>query len=482
MATEACLTLRSQRPPQEVIEDEVQDALMQLKEVLQVSSMERLHKAKQELVLMIERMNGMKQAMEDDVAMKGKLTEIDVRCIDLARGRIAESTTIARGEVIDAGEWDASVAPWGSSQVQWNRILQTFDDLDDGEGVISVDELDNMACEICVDLDREVIQHMVAAADRDDDGTINHEEYIRCMRQFVLFQAAKGCIRDAVRLRMEVDRVINEMGSREDAAQAVTIEALRQSVATVGGYISQLEDNLTLNEEELHRVQQGVTKLDQMIRDAQEPLRVAEQRQRYRNSRPATERWNDNPEERLDTEVDGLKNALYLLNDELEAMIVTQGRLSELKNELKRAIGGKRTLLDIDSTCFNIISNWNEFRMKYEVVPSHTPVRGSPHGIKSARAPKIRVHPDAERYVRMVQEGLPRGYVMKEMVKYGVPPSLLPPEIGTGNSKNFPELQPQKAGARVAVVKPNGWWVQRQEGKGMVIEPFKPPSQAAHLQ
>jgi len=260
------------------------------------------------------------------------------------------------------------------------------------------------------------------------------------------------------------------------------IEALRQSVATVGGYISQLEDNLTLNEEELERVQEGITKLDQMIRDAQEPLRVAEQRQRYRNGRPATERWNDNPEERLDTEVDGLKNALYLLNDELEAMIVTQGRLSELKQELKTAIRGKRKLLDIDSTCFNIISNWNEFKMKYEVVPSHTPLRQSPHSIKSARAPKIRVHPDAERYVRMVQEGLPRGYVMKEMLKHRVPPSLLPPEIGTGNEKMYPELQPPKSGARVAVVKPNGWWVQRAEGKGMVIEPFKEPAAAAHLQ
>lgn len=455
---------------------------MQLREILQVSSMGRLHKAKEELLMMIERMNAMKQAMQDDVAMKGKLTEIDVRCIDLTRGRRAESSMNERSVVADAGEWDASVAPWGSSQVQWNRILQTFDDLDDGEGVISVDELDNMACEICTDLDKEVIRHMVAAADRDDDGTINHEEYIRCMRQFVLFQAAKGCIRDAVRLRMEVDRVIKEMGSRTEGAQKVVIEALRQSVATVGGYISQLEDNLTLNEEELERVQDSITKLDQMIRDAQEPLKIAEERQRYRNTRPATERWNDNPEERLDTEVDGLKNALYLLNDELEAMIVTQGRLSELKEELKVAIRAKRKLLDIDSSCFNIISNWNEFKMKYEVVPSHTPVRSSPHGIRSARAPKIRVHPDAERYVRMVQEGLPRGYVMKEMLKHGVPPSLLPPEIGTGNEKMYPELQPPQSGAHVAVVKPNGWWVQRAEGKGMVIEPFKEPSAAAHLQ
>ena len=125
---------------------------MQLREVLQVSSMGRLHKAKEELLMMIERMNAMKQAMQDDVAMKGKLTEIDVRCIDLTRGRRAESSMNERSVVADAGEWDASVAPWGSSQVQWNRILQTFDDLDDGEGVISVDELDNMACEICTNL------------------------------------------------------------------------------------------------------------------------------------------------------------------------------------------------------------------------------------------------------------------------------------------------------------------------------------------
>merc|ERR1712216_1103899 len=99
---------------------------------------------------MVERMNAMKQAMEDDIALKGKLTEIDVRCIDFIRGRHPSDEFNDR-EIQDAGEWDASVAPWGSSQVQWNRILQTFDDLDDGEGVISVDELDNMACEICTD-------------------------------------------------------------------------------------------------------------------------------------------------------------------------------------------------------------------------------------------------------------------------------------------------------------------------------------------
>ena len=58
-ATEACLTLRSQRPEQDMIEDEVQDALLQLKEVLEISSTERLKQAKQELLLMIERMNAM---------------------------------------------------------------------------------------------------------------------------------------------------------------------------------------------------------------------------------------------------------------------------------------------------------------------------------------------------------------------------------------------------------------------------------------
>jgi len=423
---------------------------------------------------MIDRMNAMKQAMEDDVATKGKLTEIDVRCIDFIRGRPGDATFNDK-EIADAGEWDASVAPWGSSQVQWNRILQNFDDMDDGEGVISIDELEKMALEICQDLDEEVIGHMVSAADRDDDGTINHEEYIRCMRQFVLFQAAKGSIRDACRLRIEVDRIIAELSKGNDGAKDGTLLALRQSVATVGQYISQLEDKLSLNEEELERVQDGVSKLDQMIRDAQEPLKVAEARQAFREHRPATEKWNDNPEERLDSEVDGLKNAVCLLNDELESMIVTQGRLAELKAELERALKDKRKLMDIDSMSFNIITHWNEFSQKYHVVPSNTPYR-SPHNIKSARTPKLRIAPEAERYVRMVQRGLPRGTVLKLMIKEGVPPSMLPVEAGTAAAAA------PTSGAKVAVVQPSGWWVARPDGPGMSVEALPQKGASAHLQ
>ena len=32
------------------------------------------------------------QAMEDDIAIKGKLSEIDVRCIDFIRGRRVDDT------------------------------------------------------------------------------------------------------------------------------------------------------------------------------------------------------------------------------------------------------------------------------------------------------------------------------------------------------------------------------------------------------
>ena len=243
-ATDACLALRSQRPESDQVVDEVQDCLLQLKEVLELDAGERLRKAKVELNMMVERMEAMKQAMEDDIALKGKLTEIDVRCIDLTAGRNPDGT-FTQGDVRDFGEWDASVAPWGSSQVQWNRILQNFDDkeLEGEDGVISMEDLFNIATETCSDLDDEsLIKPMVVAADRDDDGTINHEEYIRVMRQFVLFHSTKSAIHDAKRLRAEVDRVIAQLDDRANAAHALLMDSLRQSMATVGSYLSQLED------------------------------------------------------------------------------------------------------------------------------------------------------------------------------------------------------------------------------------------------
>jgi len=456
-ATNASLQLREQRPVSDNVEDEVQDALIQLKEVIEMDSLNRLRKAREELVQMSERMDGMKQAMEDDIALKGKLTEIDVRCIDYIRGRQPDGTFNDR-EVQDAGQWDASVAPWGSSQVQWNRILQNFDEkeLEGGEGVISLDDLRVVASEVCPDLDDDVIQMMVTAADRDDDGTINHEEYIRVMRQFVLFQSAKAAVRDGKRIRMEVDRMIQQLAERSDAAHKVVLDCLRQSVATIGSYISQLEDKFSLNDEEMGRISEEVIKLDKMVRDAQEPLRVAEARMKYREHRPANERWNDNPEERLDTEVDGLKNAVCLLTDELEAMIVTQGRMAELRTELNQSIADKRAHLDIDSTCFNILTDWREFSRKYQVVPSCTPLP-----VPKGRSPKPRVAPEAEKYIRMVNNGLPRGAVMKRMLADGVPPSLLPAEIGS--------VSPASQGAqpKVGAQPVSGWWVSRGEGGGL---------------
>ena len=83
--------------------------------------------------------------------------------------------------------------------------------------------------------------------------------------------------------------MITALKERSEAAQKVVLDGLRQSVATVGSYISQLEDKLALNDEELERVQTEVTKLDQMVRDAQEPLRIAESRLKFREHRPSTE-------------------------------------------------------------------------------------------------------------------------------------------------------------------------------------------------
>ena len=56
--------------------------------------------------------------------------------------------------------------------------------------------------------------------------------------------------------------MITALKERSEAAQKVVLDGLRQSVATVGSYISQLEDKLALNDEELERVQTEVTKLD----------------------------------------------------------------------------------------------------------------------------------------------------------------------------------------------------------------------------
>ena len=94
---------------------------------------------------------------------------------------------------------------------------------------------------------------------------------------------------------------------------------------------------------------------------------MAEQRLHMREKRPVQERWNDNPEEHLDTEVDGIKNAVCLLEDELENMIGMRARLQDSGEKLETEIGYKRAALEIDTTCFNIQTDWREFLSKYEV-------------------------------------------------------------------------------------------------------------------
>ena len=133
---------------------------------------------------------------------------------------------------------------------------------------------------------------MVKAADRDDDGTINHEEYVRGMRQFVLFQVcaqpgtvlevlircgvqtAKTCVKDSKRLRGEVQRVLIQLENRIAAHHQKLLESLRASSATTCAYISQMEDKLTLNNEELDRVQMEIRKIEKRIAKSQPALRV----------------------------------------------------------------------------------------------------------------------------------------------------------------------------------------------------------------
>jgi|ERR1711865_361993 len=372
-ATVTCVQLRGQRPARDQVEDEADECLNQQLVSLECDALERLKRAVSELDQMKLRMKAMQAAMDDDVTSKGQLTEVDVRCLDLQSGREASDfwNEIESG----VGGWDASVAPWGSSQVQWDNILKEFDDyeIEDQPGTISLETLLQVAGQVCTTLGPEVIDMMVKAADRDDDGTINHEEYVRGMRQFVLFQTSKTCIKDSKRLRGEVQRVLIQLETRLTAHHQKLLEALRASSATTCAYISQMEDKLTLNNEELDRIQNEIRKIEKRIAHSQQPLQVAEQRLHMRERRPVQERWNDNPEEHLDTEVDGIKNAVCLLEDQLENMIAIRARLQDAGQCLETEIGYKRAALEIDTTCFNIQTDWHEFLSKYEVVPVGTP-------------------------------------------------------------------------------------------------------------
>lgn len=207
---------------------------------------------------------------------------------------------------------------------------------------------------------------------------------MRGMRQFVLFQSAKGCIKYSKRLRAEVERVMIQLDNRINGHHERVLASLRAASATTSAYISQMEDKLLENEDELERVTREIQRLNQCIVKSHEPLRVAEVRLNMREKRPVHERWNDNPEEHLDTEVDGLKNAVCLLEDELENMIAMRSRLQESSNHLETEIGFKRSALDIDTNCFNIQTDWMEFLSKYEVVPLGAPS----NPFEPARPPK----------------------------------------------------------------------------------------------
>lgn len=141
-------------------------------------------------------------------------------------------------------------------------------------------------------------------------------------------------------------------------------------------------------------------------------------------------------------------------------MIITQGRLTELGNELRKNIRDKRANLDIDSNCFNILTDWKEFMTKYQVVPASTPLP-SPKSKPRPTKPAERV----AKYIRMVKGGLPRGSVMKKMLADGVPPSLLPSNIQV-DSPDDPAVV-SKSGRKSEVRKPNGWWVARSLNSGM---------------
>lgn len=271
--------------------------------------------------------------------------------------------------------------------MQWDQVLTHFDDheLPDQPGAISMESLMSTARQVCSELPANTLDMMVAAADRDDDGTINHEEYVRSMRQFVLFQVAKSLVKDSRRLRAEVDRVMAQLDTRIDAHHQKLLEALRASAATTCAYVSQMEDRLSLNNEEVDRVSLDIKKIQNKINAAREPLRVAEQRLNMRERRPVQERWNDNPEEHLDTEVDGIRNVVCLLEDELQNMIAMRARLQQSGAQLQDDIQSKRVALDVDTSCINIQTDWKQFLTKYEVVAADAPPKHEP----PARPPRV---------------------------------------------------------------------------------------------
>ena len=90
-ATVTCVRLRAQRPARDQVEDEADECLNQQLVSLEIDATERLRRAVSELEQMKLRMRAMQAAMDDDTATKGRLTEVDVRCLDLKSGRDASA-------------------------------------------------------------------------------------------------------------------------------------------------------------------------------------------------------------------------------------------------------------------------------------------------------------------------------------------------------------------------------------------------------
>ncbi|PNH05759.1 Caltractin [Tetrabaena socialis] len=65
------------------------------------------------------------------------------------------------------------------------KAFRLFDD--DGSGTITLKDLRRVAKELGENLTDEELQEMIDEADRDGDGEINEEEFIRIMKKTSLF-------------------------------------------------------------------------------------------------------------------------------------------------------------------------------------------------------------------------------------------------------------------------------------------------------
>lgn len=65
------------------------------------------------------------------------------------------------------------------------KAFQLFDE--DGTGKISFKNLKNVAKELSENLSDEELQEMISEADRDGDGEVNQEEFLRIMKKTCLY-------------------------------------------------------------------------------------------------------------------------------------------------------------------------------------------------------------------------------------------------------------------------------------------------------